>query len=107
MSADHRTPSVNIMRKLGLEPDPWQVEVLEGEQPRVLLNCCRQAGKSTVVALLALAEAVWNPLTKVLLLSRSRRQSRELFRIVADCYRRLRLPMQAKPTADELRLDNL
>jgi len=49
-----------------------------------------------VVALLALTEAVWTPLTQVLLLSRSRRQSRELFRIVADCYRRLRLPMQGK-----------
>ena len=47
-----RPPAVNLMRKLGLEPDPWQVEVLDGGHPRLLLNCCRQAGKSTVVALL-------------------------------------------------------
>ena len=48
-------PAVRLMRNLGLEPDPWQVEVLEGGHPRLLLNCCRQAGKSTVVALLGLA----------------------------------------------------
>ena len=44
------------MRNLGLAPDPWQTEVLEGAHPRLLLNCCRQAGKSTTVALLGLAQ---------------------------------------------------
>ena len=48
-----RPCGVHIMRSLGLEPDPWQVEVLEAGHPRLLLNCCRQAGKSTVVAALA------------------------------------------------------
>src|SRR5437763_7678686 len=56
-----RPPAVRLMRNLGLEPDPWQVEVLEAGHPRLLLNCCRQAGKSTVVALLGLAEAVFVP----------------------------------------------
>jgi len=51
------TPS-HIMRLLGLEPDPWQIQVLEAGQPRLLLNCCRQAGKSTVAAILALVEAL-------------------------------------------------
>jgi hypothetical protein len=67
------------MRNLGLEPDPWHVEVLEAGHARLLLNCCRQAGKSTVVAMLGLVEAVFNPGTKVLLVSRSLRQSSELF----------------------------
>ena len=88
---------VRIMRNLGLEPDPWQVEVLEGNHPRLLLNCCRQAGKSTVVALLGLLQAAWYPGTKVLLLSRSHRQSRELFRTVADFYRRCGSPPAAAP----------
>jgi hypothetical protein len=70
------------MRKLGLAPDPWQIDVLEAGHPRLLLNCCRQAGKSTVVAILALVEAIFIPNTRVLLLSRSLRQSSELFRIV-------------------------
>ena len=97
MSHLPRPPAVHLMRKLGLEPDPWQIEVLEGSHPRLLLNCCRQAGKSTVVALLALAEAIFVPGTKVLLLSRSHRQSPELFRIVTDFYRRLGCPLLRPP----------
>src|SRR5436189_5955140 len=87
-----RPPAVQIMRNLGLEPDPWQVEVLEAGHPRLLLNCSRQAGKSTTVALLGLVEAIFIPGTRVLLLSRSHRQSTELFRIVTDFYGRLGKP---------------
>jgi hypothetical protein len=99
-------PAVRLMRNLGLEPDPWQVEVLEGGHPRLLLNCCRQAGKSTVVALLGLAEAVFVPFTKVLLVSRSLRQSTELFRIVLEYHRRLGAPLGDRQTAEELQLEN-
>ena len=49
----HRVPAVQLMRNLGLEPDAWQIEVLEAGHPRLLLNCSRQGGKSTVVAILA------------------------------------------------------
>jgi hypothetical protein len=94
------------MRKLGLEPDPWQVEVLEGGHPRLLLNCCRQAGKSTVVALLGLAEAVYVPGSQVLLLSRSHRQSTELFRILTGFFRRIGAPLRERQTAEELQLAN-
>src|SRR5437763_15375962 len=94
-----RPPAVQVMRNLGLEPDPWQVEVLEAGHPRLLLNCCRQAGKSTTVALLALVEALWTPATKVLLVSRSLRQSAELFRIVTDFFHRLGSPCRERPTA--------
>ena len=52
------------MRNLGLEPDDWQVTVLESGHPRLLLNCCRQAGKSTVVAILGLVEALFVPGTQ-------------------------------------------
>lgn len=99
-----RPPAVELMRKLGLEPDPWQTTVLETERPRLLLNCCRQAGKSTAVALLALAEALFIPASRVLLVSRSQRQSAELFRIVLDFHRRLGDPFQTARTAHELRL---
>jgi hypothetical protein len=34
------------MRNLGLDPDPWQIEVLQGGHPRLLLNCCRQTKQS-------------------------------------------------------------
>src|SRR5262245_15608640 len=98
--------AVRLMRNLGLEPDPWQVTVLEAAQPRLLLNCCRQAGKSTVVALLGLAEALFEPGTRILLLSRSHRQSRELFRIVLGFHDRLKKPMQVQRNAHELQLSN-
>src|SRR2546421_5473574 len=102
-----RPPAVQLMRNLGLEPDPWQIEVLEAGHPRLLLNCCRQAGKSTAVALLGLAEALFVPATKVLLVSRSLRQSAELFRILTDFYRRLGSPLKERLTAGELCLANL
>src|SRR5438309_823177 len=99
-------PFVTIMRKLDLEPDPWQVEVLEGGHPRLLLNCCRQAGKSTVVGFLALAEALYVSNTKVLILSRSLRQAAEMFRMVADYHQRLGARLLEKRSAHDLRLQN-
>jgi len=70
------------MRNLNLEPDPWQIEVLESAHPRLLLNCSRQSGKSTVVAITALSEAMWTADSLVLILSRSMRQSSELYRTI-------------------------
>jgi hypothetical protein len=102
-----RPPGMLLLRKLGMEPDPWQVQVLDGEQPRLLLNCSRQAGKSTVVAMLGLAQALFVPGTKVLLVSRSHRQSKELFGIVAEFYRRFNKPMCERMTSEELRLTNM
>lgn len=102
-----RPPAVTIMQNLGLKPDPWQVQVLESAQQQILLNCCRQAGKSTVVAILGLVQAIFVPGTRVLLVSRSHRQSREVFRTVMDFYLRLDSPLEKRHTADELELDNL
>jgi hypothetical protein len=70
----------------GLAPDPWQRDLLRSTAPRILLNCCRQAGKSTTVAALALHTALFRPDSLILLLSRSQRQSSELFRKVLAFY---------------------
>jgi len=85
-------------QKLGFEPDPWQAEVLRSPARRIILNCCRQSGKSTVAALLALHMALYRPPALVLLLSPSLRQSSELFRKVADLYRRVatEIPSEAE-----------
>jgi hypothetical protein len=99
-----RPPGLRVMYGLGMEPDAWQVSVLESRQSRLLLNCCRQAGKSTVVAILGLAEAVFVPGSIVLLVSRSHRQSRELFRLVAEFYGRMGSPMKKRQTQEELEL---
>src|SRR5262245_26238298 len=93
---------VDLMRKLGFEPDPWQIEVLDGGHRRLLLNCCRQAGKSTVIAVLSLVEAFFWQNAVILLLSRSHRQSKELFGIIADFYKRLGEPGKLRLTRHEL-----
>ncbi len=101
-----RPPAVRIMRHFNLEPDPWQLQVLESDHPRLLLNCSRQSGKSTVAAVGALAEAVFTHGALVLLVSRSHRQSRVLFDKVIDFYHGLGDPLLKRRTADELALTN-
>ena len=98
--------AVRLMRKFGLEPDDWQLDVLQNRHPRLLLNCCRQAGKSTVVALLAFADALFVPDTKVLLLSRSHRQSAEMLRTIVGFFERLGEPMKKRASRNELALTN-
>jgi len=71
---------------LGLEPDPWQAQVLRSSSKRIILNCTRQSGKSTVTGALALHTAVYRPGSLVLCLSPTLRQSGELFHNVARFY---------------------
>lgn len=75
---------VEFARSVGIEPDPWQAEVLRSKSKRVLLNCCRQAGKSTVAAVVASHGALYEPGELQLLISPSLRQSGELFRKVTE-----------------------
>jgi hypothetical protein len=72
---------------MGSNPDPWQETVLMSDDPRIVLNCARQSGKSSVVAVKALHIGLYEPRSLILLLSRSLRQSAELGRKVFDCYR--------------------
>src|SRR3954470_23095302 len=74
---------------LGFEPDPWQEQVLQSGGKRMLLNCSRQSGKSTTAAVLALHQALYVRRSLVLLVSRSLRQSGELFKKVQDLLRLL------------------
>jgi hypothetical protein len=71
---------------MGSEPDAWQETVLKSDNPRICLNCCRQAGKSSVVAVKALHIGLYQPKSLILLLSRSLRQSGELARKVFEVY---------------------
>jgi hypothetical protein len=84
-----------LFHEAGLTPDPWQAEVLRSRAPRILLNCSRQAGKSTTIAALALHEALFRPGALVLVLSRAQRQAVELFRKVLHFYNALGRPLPA------------
>jgi hypothetical protein len=69
---------------LGFQPDPWQEKVLSWSGQRLLLNCCRQSGKSTTTAILALHRALRFAKSLILLVSPSLRQSAELFKKVTE-----------------------
>lgn len=75
-----------FMQSLGMQPDKWQREFLRSRDKRILLNCSRQSGKSTVTSILALHEAYYKPKSLILLLSPSLRQSLELYKKVVESY---------------------
>ena len=85
-----------VLRARGLEPDPWQRDLLLSADRQLLLNCARQSGKSTTVAALALHAALFTPGGLVLLTAPSLRQSEEIFRKVLDGYRALGRPIGAR-----------
>ena len=87
---------VAFARSLGLEPDPWQEDLLRSTSDRVLLNCCRQSGKSTMSGIIALHRALYHPGSLILCLAPALRQSQELFGKVLGFYRDLDRPIPAQ-----------
>jgi len=73
---------IRFSKDIGIVPDEWQGQVLNHSGKRLLLNCCRQSGKSTIAAVKALHKGVYTPKSLILLVSPSLRQSQELFRKV-------------------------
>lgn len=64
--------------------DPQQSIVLDSAHRRVLVNCCRQWGKSTTAAVRALHHAVHNPSSETILVAPTQRQSAELLRKIKN-----------------------
>src|SRR4051794_26303364 len=77
--------------KLGFTPDAKQAVLLQKPLRRVLLNCSRQWGKSTITAAKALHQAYSKPESLVVVLSPSARQSGEFLRKAGSFVRRLGL----------------
>src|SRR5215203_5659600 len=84
---------VAFAEKLGIVPDGWQGDFLRSSADRILLNCSRQSGKSTMAALCALHRALYRPGSLVLCLAPALRQSQELFGKIAGFYRDLGRPV--------------
>lgn len=93
-----------LMKALSLPPDPWQAGLLRADASRLLLLCTRQAGKSTVSAVLALHEALYRRGSLVLMLAPALRQSQELFRKLVRFYNDLGRPVPAEAESN-LRLE--
>jgi hypothetical protein len=79
--------------KLGIAPDPWQRDLLRSASDRILLNCSRQSGKSTISGVIALHRALYYPGSLILCLAPALRQSQELFGKVLAFYRDLGRPV--------------
>ena len=93
-----------MARAAGIAPDAWQAQLLRSQSQRILLNCSRQSGKSTVTAALAMHTAIYEAHALILLLSPGLRQSGELFRKCLDIYRALERPV-APEAESALRLE--
>src|SRR5919112_6655021 len=87
---------VGFAKRLDLDPDPWQEDLLRSTSERVLLNCSRQSGKSTCAAIIALHRALYHPSSLILCLAPALRQSQELFGKVLGFYRDLGRPVLAQ-----------
>jgi hypothetical protein len=83
-------------QRLNFHPDPKQIEVIQATSSRVLLNCTRQWGKSTLSAAVALHRAWFHPNSLIVIISPGARQSAELLRKVRDFALRLLPAKQLK-----------
>lgn len=100
-------PVLFASEQLGFEPDKWQADVLRWDGKRLLLNCCRQSGKSTTAAILALHRALFYPKSLILLISPSLRQSSELGKKITDEIAKLEIqPKRLENNKLSLQLEN-
>jgi len=86
--------------RLGFEPDEKQARLLSVDGRRVILNCSRQWGKSTVTAVRAVWEAYSNPGSLTLVVSKSRRQTGEFMKKAARLVARLGITPRRDPGSE-------
>ena len=91
---------VLLAHDCGIDPDTIQSNLLTTTSRRVLLNCCRQWGKSTITALIALHESLYAAPAMIIVVSPSQPQSTELFKKIHDAWAKL-------PGAPEARQESL
>jgi hypothetical protein len=78
-------------RKLSFSPDAVQEQVLKTQGRRLVMNCTRQWGKSTVTAAKAVHQAYTEAESLTLVVSPSARQTGEFLRKAGDFLRRLNM----------------
>lgn len=77
---------VVFAQRAGITPEPWQAAVLRSSARHRILCCSRQAGKSTVSAVAAVHQALYQPNSLILLLAPVGRQAKELLGKVRGVY---------------------
>src|SRR5215831_5495466 len=105
-SSERLTP-LQLAQRIGVEPDPWQTDLLESTERQIILNCSRQSGKSTSTALKALHTALYQEGSLTLVLSPSQRQSMETYRKIRESYNLLSdVPALTQESSIKLELAN-
>ncbi|WP_243430118.1 terminase large subunit domain-containing protein [Acetobacter sacchari] len=100
-------PVLFARERLGFNPDPWQADVLSSDSTRILLNCTRQAGKTTTTSVLALHTAIYRGQSLSLLFSKAQRQSSELLAKIRHHIATMDSPPELlKDAATEVQLAN-
>src|SRR5258706_5078849 len=78
-----------LARDCGIPPDTIQAELLTTTARKTLVCCCRQWGKSTITAIVALHEALYGAPAMVVVISPSQPQSTELFKKIHGFWEKL------------------
>jgi hypothetical protein len=92
---------------LGLDPDPWQAEIIGARGEQRLILASRQSGKSWTTAVRATHEALFHAPAMILLASPSETQSKELFRKLVGFLDRVSdAPNAVTQNTTEIELDN-
>lgn len=86
---DRPLSRLEVALACGIEPDPWQRDLLVSEDQQLILNCCRQSGKSTVSALIASHELCYKPDSLTLVFAPTEKQSQETYRKIRAFYNQL------------------
>ena len=104
----HKNDLKRFARYLGIEKlDEWQEKVLDSKSDRIILNCSRQSGKSTITAIMAVHHAIFNSNSMVIVVSRIEAQSLEMFKRMSNYYKEVSYaPRATEDTSHSLKLAN-
>jgi len=83
------SPSLWAKDALGFDTDESQRQILDSDNKRIIINCHRQWGKSTISSILCLHRALFFPGSLCLIVAPALRQSSENFKKVLEFLDRL------------------
>jgi Terminase large subunit, T4likevirus-type, N-terminal len=91
---------VQLARRVGIEPEPWQARLLRSTARRLILVAARQTGKSSMISLLALHQAAYSPGNLVLVVSSRQEASNEFVGKIRAWGRTLDVPTEGDAVTD-------
>jgi len=99
-------PVVFAREYLGFTPYLSQEKILRSLSKRMMLNCCRQYGKTSLTAIRALWHALYHPGSLILIVAKAERQAQELLRKVRQMGLLVKEVLYVNESKTHLELDN-